>query len=123
MVMNIRLWFKNIGKRLVKSPKVFIRDSGLFHVLLNISNFDALLSHPVAAASWEGFVIENMFSCLPKEAYYWYIKTAAGAEIDLELEYKLEVFTLEIKRMLRPKLSKGLLIDCEDIVATQMFFV
>jgi len=96
--MNIRLWFKNIGKRLVKSPKVFIRDSGLFHALLNISNFDALLSHPVAAASWEGFVIDNFLSCLPKEAYYWYFKTAAGTEIDLVLECKLEVFAIEIKR-------------------------
>lgn len=123
LVRNIRPWFKNIGKRLVKSPKVYIRDSGLVHALLSISDMNALLGHPVIGASWEGFVIENILSSLPKEADYWYFKTAAGSEIDLVIEYKLEIFAIEIKRTLNPKLSKGFLLGCEDIGATQKFFV
>lgn len=123
LVRNIRPWFKNIGKRLVRSPKVYIRDSGLVHALLSISDMNALLGHPVIGASWEGFVIENILSSLPKEADYWYFKTAAGSEIDLVIEYKLEIFAIEIKRTLNPKLSKGFLLGCEDIGATQKFFV
>ncbi len=74
-------------KRLVKSPKVYIRDTGLMHALLNITSLDDLLGHPVVGASWEGFIVENILSILPIGATAWFYRTSAGAEIDLVIEY------------------------------------
>jgi len=78
-------WHGNVGKRLVKSPKVYVRDSGILHALLDIHDLEELLGHPVAGASWEGFVIENTLRCLPSGTEHYFYRTQAGAEIDLIL--------------------------------------
>src|SRR5207249_10946660 len=84
VVRVLEPWYANVGKRLVKSPKVYIRDSGLLHTLLGIADRPQLEGHPVIGGSWEGFVIEQLLAGLPKaNAYYW--RTQAGAELDLLL--------------------------------------
>lgn len=99
----------NVGKRLVKSPKVYIRDSGLVHALLGIQDYEALAGHPVVGASWEGFVIENLLAACPARTAAGFYRTAAGAEADLVLEFPggRERWAIEIQRRLAPKLSKG----------------
>ncbi|MFD2034920.1 ATP-binding protein [Belliella marina] len=123
LLRSIRPWYSNVGKRLVKSPKVYIRDSGLVHALLNIGEMDELLSHPILGLSWEGFIIENILSTLPKGAEYWHYRTFSGAEIDLVITYKTKVIAIEIKRTMSPKVSKGFVISCEDIKATDRYIV
>jgi len=123
LVCTLRPWWANVGKRLVKAPKVYIRDSGLTHALLGLSTLDDLLGHPVAGASWEGFVIENLISCLPALASAWFYRTAAGAEIDLVIEHGLRMTAIEIKRSTAPNVSKGFHIGCDDIGATARFVV
>lgn len=86
LVRRLPPWHANIGKRLVKSPKVYVRDSGLVHALLGIEDYNAVAGHPVVGASWEGFVIENLLSVAPDRTRAHFYRTAAGAEIDLVLE-------------------------------------
>ena len=100
LVRRLRPWFRNVGKRLVKAPKVYVRDSGLLHHLLNIGSHDALLSHPSRGASWEGFVIEDVLrreriARPASQAWYW--RTAAGAEIDLLLDRGGSRVAIEVK--------------------------
>ena len=76
----------NVKKRLVKSPKVYVRDSGLVHALLGIEDYNALAGHPVAGASWEGFVVENLLAAAPPGVAAGFYRTQAGAEIDLLIE-------------------------------------
>jgi predicted AAA+ superfamily ATPase len=124
LIRSLRPWSGNIGKRLVKAPKVYIRDSGLTHALLGINTFDDLLGHPVVGASWEGFVIENLLSCLPIGATPWFYRTSAGAEIDLVIELGTQKrYAIEIKRSMAPVVSKGFYMGCEDIKATRRFIV
>jgi uncharacterized protein len=124
LIRTLRPWSGNLGKRLVKSPKVYIRDSGLTHALLNLTTLDDVLGHPVVGASWEGFVIENILSCLPIGATPWFYRTSAGAEIDLVIEQSpSKRWAIEIKRSLSPTLSKGFHFGCEDIQATNRFIV
>ena len=78
----------NVGKRLVKSPKVYVRDSGLVHALLSIDDFETLAGHPVIGQSWEGFVIENLLAAAPERTLASYYRTANGAEADLVLEFR-----------------------------------
>jgi predicted AAA+ superfamily ATPase len=124
LIRSIRPWSGNVGKRLVKAPKVYIRDSGLLHALLNLNTLDDVLSHPIVGASWEGFVIENLISCLPQGITYWFYRTSAGAEIDLVVEKNSSnKFAIEIKRSSAPVVSKGFYLGCEDIEATHRFVV
>ena len=123
LIRSIRPWMSNVGKRLVKSPKVYIRDSGLTHALLQIGTMDNLLAHPVAGFSWEGFVIEQLLSVLPKNADFGFYRTSAGAELDLVIQLGSQIWAIEIKRTLSPKLSKGFSIAAEDVEATHRFFV
>jgi len=123
LVRTLRPWWANVGKRLVKAPKVYIRDSGLTHALLGLGTLDDLLGHPVAGASWEGFVIENLLSCLPTLASAWFYRTAAGAEIDLVIEHGMRLTAIEIKRSTAPNVSKGFHIACDDIGAAARFVV
>jgi predicted AAA+ superfamily ATPase len=124
LVRTLQPWSGNVGKRLVKSPKVYLRDSGITHALLHLTTLDDLLGHPVAGASWEGFVIENLLSCLPIGATAWFYRTAAGAEIDLVIEQsKKQLIAIEVKRSLAPTLSKGFYLGCNDIGASQRFVV
>lgn len=124
LIRTLRPWSGNVGKRLVKTPKVYIRDSGLAHALLNLATLDDLLGHPVSGHSWEGFVIENLMSVLPLGMTAWYYRTSAGAEIDLVLERgATERYAIEIKRSLSPSLSKGFYLGCEDIGAEKRYVV
>lgn len=123
LIRSIRPWMSNAGKRLVKSPKVYIRDSGIVHALLQISSLDNLLAHPVAGFSWEGLVIEHILSVSPKNADYGFYRTSAGAELDLVLQMGSQLWAIEIKRTLSPKLSKGFSIAAEDVEATHRFLV
>jgi predicted AAA+ superfamily ATPase len=124
LVRTLRPWAGNIGKRLVRSPKIYIRDSGLVHALLNLKTLDDLSGHPVIGNSWEGFVIENLLSCLPAGVTAWFYRTTAGAEIDLVIERNLQnKYAIEIKRSMAPAASKGFHSGCEDIGATKRFIV
>jgi predicted AAA+ superfamily ATPase len=114
----------NAGKRLVKSPKVFIRDSGLVHALLGLRSFNDLFGHPVAGASWEGFVIENLLAAAPERTLASFYRTAAGAEIDLLLEIPGRgMWAIEIKRSLTSRPEKGFYSACEDLQPEKRFVV
>lgn len=124
LIRSLRPWFGNVGKRLVKTPKIYIRDSGLVHALLNLTTIDDVLGHPVVGGSWEGFVIENLLSSLPVGVTSWFYRTSAGAEIDLVIEQNAEKkYAIEIKRSSSPSVSKGFYLGCEDIGATHRFVV
>ena len=83
---RLRPFHANIGKRLVKSPKVYVRDSGLLQALLGLGDYNALAGHPVVGASWEGFVMENLLAVVPGRTQASFYRTSAGAEVDLVLE-------------------------------------
>ena len=124
LIRRLKPWTSNIGKRLVKTPKVYVRDSGLTHTLLNISNYNDLLGHPIVGTSWEGFVIENIMSVIPSGVQAFYYRTSGGAEIDLILEFWGEkIWAIEIKRSSSPKLSKGFYSACNDINPNQKFVI
>ncbi|MGJ7032073.1 ATP-binding protein [Niabella hirudinis] len=124
LVRRLQPWTFNIGKRLVRAPKIIVRDSGITHALLNISQHNDLLGHPVVGASWEGFVVENLLSVAPSNVQPYYYRTSAGAEIDLILEFSgKEKWAIEIKRNSVPKLSKGFYMACDDIKADKRFVV
>lgn len=117
LLRRLRPWHSNVGKRLVKSPKVYIRDSGLLHSLLDIDSLDTLLGHPVVGNSWEGFVIENLIdnnSIHQYQAYFY--RTQRGAEIDLLLtKGGNPEIAIEVKRASNPKAGKGFHIACDDM--------
>jgi hypothetical protein len=117
LVRRLSPWHGNVLKRLVKSPKVYIRDSGLVHALLGIGDREALLAHPVAGGSWEGLAIESLIAAAPigTEAYFY--RTAAGAEIDLLLKLpgQRAPWAIEVKRGLAPKMERGFYLACEDV--------
>ena len=124
LLRSLRPWSGNIGKRLVKTPKTYVRDSGLCHALLNIGSLDELLGHPVVGTSWEGFVIENLLSVAPRRVTPWFYRTHAGAEIDLVLEVTPQQrIAIEIKRTLTPKLTKSFTAACADLEPTERYFV
>ncbi len=123
LVRRLPPWSSNVGKRLVKSPKVYVRDSGVLHALLGIGTLNDLLGHPIAGASWEGFVIENIISCLSSFSEAYFYRTQAGAEIDLLLRIRQEIWAIEIKRSVAPVVSRGFFIACEDLNVTQRFLV
>lgn len=116
LVRRLEPWHANIGKRLVKSPRIYVRDSGITHALLGLSTQEDLLGHPVAGASWEGFVIETLIAAAPTGTQSNFYRTAAGAEIDLLLTLPgARPWAIEIKRSLTPKLEKGFYMACEDL--------
>ena len=122
LVRQLRPWSRNMGKRLVRSPKVYIRDSGIAHALLGLRTRDDVLAHPVTGPSWEGYAIENLCAAAPPGAEAWFFRTAAGAEIDLVLQLAgARVFAIEIKRSLAPGRSKGFEIASADVGATHRY--
>lgn len=124
LVRRLQPYHVNVGKRLVKSPKVYIRDTGLLHALLNIADRDALLGHPVVGASWEGFVIENLINAAPVLSVPGFYRTSGGAEIDLVLELPGgERWAIEVKRSRAAKPARGFYEACEDIKPSQRFVV
>ena len=124
LVRRLQPWHANVGKRLVKSPKVYVRDSGLVHALLGLGDMHTLLAHPVIGASWEGFVIENLLACAPRGTQAFFYRTSGGAEIDLLLHLPGgELWAIEIKRSLSPKLERGFHAACEDLQPSQRWVV
>lgn len=124
LVRRLPPWHANAGKRLVKSPKVYIRDSGLTHVLLNIGSQEDLLGHPVAGGSWEGFCIENLISAAPRGTEASFYRSSAGAEIDLVLKLPGgALWAMEVKRTTSPKVSRGFHIASDDLNAEHRVLV
>jgi predicted AAA+ superfamily ATPase len=124
LVRRIEPWHANVKKRLVKSPRYYVRDSGVLHRLLGIGSYDALLSNPILGKSWEGFVVENIHSVLPRLAETYFYRTSAGAEVDLVIKMpNAEVWAVEIKHGVAPKLGKHFNQTCEDVGATRKYVV
>lgn len=124
LVRRLPPWHANLGKRLVKSPKVYVRDSGLVHALLNIQDKEAILAHPVVGQSWEGFVIENLLACVGGKAQGYFYRSSGGAEIDLLLSWPDgSLWAIEIKRSLSPKLERGFHAACADLAPVRKFMV
>ena len=124
LVRRLQPFHANTTKRLVKTPKVYVRDSGLLHALLTIADRDTLFGHPVVGASWEGYVIETLIACAPDWATPFFYRTATGNEIDLLLELPGgELWAIEIKRSLTPKVEAGFHIACEDLKPARRFVV
>ena len=123
LVRRLQPWFTNVGKRLVKSPKTYVRDSGIVHALLGLKDRDDVLGHPVAGGSWEGFVIENLLAVAPNGTEPSFYRTSAGAEIDLLLRFGKELWAIEVKRSSAPALTKGFHHACDDVKPTARFLV
>ena len=116
--------YANVGKRLVKSPKIYVRDSGVVHALLGISSLTALAGHPVVGQSWEAFAIEALLSSLQWPSPAFFYRTSAGAEIDLVIEHgDGELWAIEIKRSLSAKVTRGFHLACQDVQPARTFVV
>jgi uncharacterized protein len=114
----------NAGKRLVRSPKVYLRDSGILHALLGLADKDAVLGHPIAGASWEGMVLENLVDVAGERAAPSFYRTSGGAEIDLVLTWPDGgEWAIEIKRSLAPKLERGFHSALADLEPERSFVV
>lgn len=124
LVRRLQPFHANVGKRLTKSPKVFVRDSGVVHALLNIAHDDALAGHPVVGGSWEGFVVENLVNVAPPRTAPFFYRTSAGAEIDLLLEIPGHgLWAVDITRGTSGTPEKGFYIASRDVEATRRFMV
>jgi predicted AAA+ superfamily ATPase len=124
LVRRLQPWHRNAGKRLVKSPKVYVRDSGLVHSLLGITTLDGLLGHPIAGMTWEGMVIESLIACAPRDWEPAFYRTSAGAEIDLVMIPPGGApWAIEIKRSVAPRLERGFHLACDDIAPARRFVV
>ncbi|MSR31313.1 MAG: ATP-binding protein [Gemmataceae bacterium] len=124
LLRRLQPYHINVKKRLVKKPKIYIRDSGLLHALLHLENASAVLGHPVAGGSWEGFVIENLIQAAPVGTVPGFYRTSAGAEMDLVMELpggKRWVF--EIKRSKTGKTSRGFFEACQDLRPDRNFLI
>ena len=116
LVRRLNPWFANVGKRLVKSPRYYVRDSGLLHALLRLETLDDVLSHPAAGASWEGMVIENIAGTLGDRYEPYFYRTANGAEIDLVLvRGGTPEIAIEVKRSSAPNVERGFHLACDDL--------
>ncbi len=124
LIRKLEPFYSNVKKRLVKSPKTYIRDSGILHSLLQLPNYEQLLGHPILGKSWEGFVIENILNSLPSQVNAFFYRTSAGAEIDLLLELNLDNYwAIEVKFSRTPKASKGFHLSCADLNVNKKFVV
>lgn len=124
LVRRLAPWSGNLGKRLVKTPKTYVRDSGVVHALLELETVDALLGHPVAGHSYEGMVIENLIEAAGERRTPYFFRSQDGAEVDLLLERggQPEV-AIEIKRSSAPRLDRGFSVACEDLGVRNRFVV
>jgi len=117
-------WHANVGKRLVKTPKLYVRDSGLVHALLDLATKESVLSHPVVGASWEGFCLENILACAPAQVQGYFYRSSGGAEVDLILQWPGgDLWAIEIKRSLTPKVERGFHAACTDLNPTRKMVV
>jgi hypothetical protein len=124
LVRRLPPWHVNLGKRLVRSPKVYVRDCGLVHALLGIADKETLLAHPVVGASWETHVIENLLAAAPQGVEAFFYRTSAGAEVDLLLVWPGGAcWAIEIKRSLAPKVERGFHSACADLKPQRKWLV
>lgn len=124
LVRRLPPWHSNAGKRLVKSPKVYIRDAGITHALLGIEAQKDLLGHPVVGGSWEGFCIENLIAAAPRGTEASFYRSSAGAEIDLVLKLpRGQIWGIEIKRTTSPKVTRGFHIAAEELEVSERILV
>ncbi|MGR3706968.1 ATP-binding protein [Sulfitobacter sp.] len=124
LVRRLQPWHENVGKRLVKSPKVYVRDSGVVHALLSIGTIEGLLGHPVVGGSWEGLCIEALLAAAPTGTEPFFYRTSAGAELDLVLRLPGgDIWAVEIKRTTAPKVSRGFYVGAEDIKASRKLLI
>jgi predicted AAA+ superfamily ATPase len=123
LVRRLPAWHGNVGKRLVRAPKIYVRDSGVVHALLGLESLESVLGHPVAGGSWEGFVIEQLIAAAtPAEASFY--RTSHGAEADLVLTFRNgENWVIEVKRSSAPTVSKGFHLAAADVAATRKLVV
>ena len=123
LVRRLPAWHGNVGKRLIRSPKVYVRDSGLVHALLGLPNLDAVLGHPIAGSSWEGFVMEQLINAAPQAQASFY-RTSNGAEVDLVLTFRnQQTWVIEIKRSSAPNVSRGFYQAATDLGAERKLLV
>ena len=124
VVRRLPAWHRNVGKRLVKSPKVYVRDTGIAHALLGIRDKEALLGHPVVGQTWESFIIETLITTAPDGSEAHYYRTSNGTEIDLLLTLpNRELWAIEVKRSSAPKIERGFHSACADLKPHKRFFV
>ena len=123
MLRRLEPHFVNVGKRLVKSPKVYVRDSGLLHALLNLPDVNSLIGHPMAGHSWEGLMVEQICALVPKGADVSFYRTAAGAELDLVVELGSKKYGFEIKFSSAPSVTKGFWQACQDVGVQHSYVV
>jgi len=123
MVRRLQPHLANVGKRLVKSPKVYLRDSGVLHALLGLASVHDLQGHPIAGASWEGFVVEQVAAALPPDAQLGFYRTAAGAELDLVIERGTRKVGVEIKFSSAPKPTKGFWQALQDLQIDRAYVI
>ena len=124
MVRQLQSWHENIGKRQVKAPKIYVRDSGLLHVLLGLSDARALETHPKVGASWEGFAIEAVISRLgarPEECFFW--ATYSGAELDLLIVRGRRRIGVEFKRTTAPAVTRSMHVAAESLHLDRLYVV
>jgi uncharacterized protein len=124
LVRRLLPWHNNLGKRLVKTPKTYIRDTGLMHCLLSIETAEMLAGHPTVGASWEAFCVETILQQLPASAQSYFYRTSAGAEIDLLIQWASgKLWAVEMKRSATPKLERGFHHACADINPERKFVI
>lgn len=123
MVRRLEPHLANVGKRLIKSPKTYVRDSGLLHALLGLASVRDLQGHPVAGASWEGFAVEQVAAHMPMGAQLGFYRTVAGAELDLVIEHRTRKIGVEIKFSSAPKPTKGFWHALEDLQIDQAYVI
>ncbi len=124
LVRRLPPWHRNLGKRLVKSPKVYVRDSGLAHALLGIRDKESLLGHPVVGQTWESFIIETLITAAPDGTEAHYYRTSNGTEVDLILTLPNGAnWAIEIKRSSAPKPERGFYSACADLEPAKRFLV
>lgn len=124
LVRRLAPWSANVRKRLIRTPKVYLRDTGLLHALLGLGDLDELLGNPIVGSSYEGFVIESLINAAPEGAEAFFYRTVVGAEIDLLLRLPgRRLYAIEVKRSLAPRLKSGFHIACADVAPTHRFVV
>lgn len=124
MVRTLQPWYLNTGKRLVKRPKIYIRDSGIFHCLMSIENMDQLLAHPKLGASWEGFALECVCGSIQKansQFYFW--RVHSGSELDLYWQHGGHNWGIEFKYADAPKISRSMKTVIRDLALSHLWVV
>lgn len=122
MIRTLQPYYINIKKRVIKTPKLFFRDTGVLHALLNINSYDQLFAHPIYGHSWEALVIENIINVFNNWDHFYY-RTAKGNELDLVLQKGNRIIAIEIKSSSTPSVGKGFWRACEDIQATEQYLI